>query len=103
MSKKYTITIEETTAETKLVQGEWMVVEKRPYTKEESLDMSGLYNPENIGHKEVRGYAPDREQEVVSTVKVYEQVVEDIDLVTVITAVNCPSSLMPRGEVDPKL
>lgn len=64
----YKITIEETKTETKMVKGRWTQVKGDPEAD--------------------YGYADDREEEVSNTVKVYEQIVNDVDIVGVIDAVN---------------
>ena len=65
----FKIMVTETKTETKLVRGEWVVLEV-------------------INGDEHRGYAPDREKEVKSDTEVYSQVVERLDLTSVIAAVN---------------
>lgn len=65
----FKITIEKTTTERKTVDGSWEVI------KEEN----GV---------RTHGYAPAREKNVKETTEIYTQVVDDLDLVAVIDAVN---------------
>ncbi len=65
----YEITITRTVINRKLVHGPWTVVGKE-------------------GNEEKYAYAPDREQFVEDNFEIYKQMVEEIDLVGVISAVN---------------
>ena len=83
----YKITIEKIVTEKVTKQGEYGVIETRPYTVEE---MKNVNNPEDYkgAIKDVRGYKPSYEtlREVKTTI--LEQTVENIDLNTVLIAIN---------------
>jgi len=85
--KRYKVVITEITEKEIVEQGDWCIVEKRPYTDDE---LNGIGDPTYYSQhrKEIRGYAPD-----VTTIKefsreVYTQNVDDLLLENVIKAVN---------------
>src|SRR5690242_8766167 len=99
MSYKITITRTENVQSEE--DGNWVVIETRPLTDKEML--STMDNIERFGgeqyqkdrlkelrqeKKEVRGYAPKRTVIKQVEEKVFEQVVETIDLAAVICAAN---------------
>ena len=90
----YTITIEKTETKRKLVQGDWVIIEQRPWTQKEMDEAFGQFDPKPHPLKEIRGYPPAREQNVMKTSQVFQQTIEDIDLSAVIMAVN---NLAPRN------
>lgn len=63
----FTIEIVEYKQERKLVDGKWVP---------------------GAGKDGAFGYAPDREENVIKSVEVYKQTVENLDLVAVIAAIN---------------
>ena len=83
----YKITIEKVTQNKKLVKGDWVIVDQRPYTNADMKDSFSGTSYEGKT-KSVYGYLEDKEVEVDSTIKVLEQTVDDIDLVSVIKAIN---------------
>jgi len=91
---KYKIVITKIEDKTTRKQGDWTVIEKRPWTEKDFRDESDkVYgsakdffekNPLNS----VYGYTPEREVTVQEEVKVLEQTVETLDLAAVIKAIN---------------
>ena len=75
----FKITIEETKTETKLVRGKYCVVGQ----KEEQGEYTQKI--EIVDHYD---YAPDREEEVTTTTKIFEQIVHGIDIKKIIDATN---------------
>lgn len=71
----------------KVVKGEWAVLEKRPYTKEE-CDEAGYGENFKAELKSIYGYAEPQKQMVETEVKVLSQTVEGLDLIEVIKAIN---------------
>lgn len=83
----FKITIEQTTIVTKIVRGEHTIIgEEQEEAKFKHYQESGEKQP--IIMKKLYGYAPDREDEVKKEVKVFEQVVEELNLSAVIKAIN---------------
>ena len=84
----YKITIQKIETYEKVVQGDWTIVDERPYTDDE-LKESGIYSQASKNQiKQVRGYAPDVKKTFTNEVKVLEQTVNDLDLVEVIKSIN---------------
>ena len=81
------ITITKVSDKKVIETGQYTVIEKRPYSKEELKD-SG--DPEYYKKqlKEIRGYTPEREIVIAKEIEIYKQIVENLDLVEVIDAVN---------------
>ena len=77
----YKITITKTEVETKIVRGE--------YTKTGEREEEGDYSKE-IKMVPSFGYAPDRENEVKTITDVYEQVVEELDVGSLVKFINTP-------------
>ena len=82
----YKVTIEKIETYTKVMPGEWCIVDTRPYTKEEA-EKAYEYQFKNE-LKEVRGYAPDVKKTIETNTRVLEQTINDLDLVAVIKAIN---------------
>ena len=76
----YKITIEETKIVTQMVRGKH---EKIDEVMTDAQCMDG-----ELYMKAIYGYAPDREDEVETTQTMFEQVVDELDLVRVISAIN---------------
>ena len=83
----YKITIERKITEKKMVRGDYEILEKRPYTKEECNAAAYGENFEKE-LKSIYGYGESYEKEITTEVKVFEQTVEDMDIEEVILAVN---------------
>lgn len=85
----YQIVIKKIEKKTETSNGNWTIIDKRPYTEEELENVPphnrSRYNDEL---KEVYGYPPPHEKEVEREVKVLEQTVDELDLVEVIKAIN---------------
>lgn len=94
MNTRYKIVITKVEDKITRKQGEWTVIEKRPWTQKEFNEETGrMYGTseaflEKNPLKSVYGYTPEREVTVQEEVKVLEQTVEAIDLAAVIKAVN---------------
>lgn len=90
----YKITISKASQETQEKDGEFLVIDKRPWTEKELSEGSGFYRSQdsdflkNNPLKEIRGYAPRREVIATVDVKVLEQTVENLDISAVIKAIN---------------
>tara|TARA_R110000772_G_scaffold5454_8_gene19535 strand:+ start:5390 stop:5650 length:261 start_codon:yes stop_codon:yes gene_type:complete len=82
----YKITIEEIKTATKVVRGDWKIIDKRPYTKDESLHSHLPIDKGEI--KEVMGYTPNTEQEITTTTEVFSQTVATLSMNDVIKAIN---------------
>jgi hypothetical protein len=74
---RYQITISRTVTRTKKVGKQWDVIEE---TK----------NDDATRWEKKHGYTPEIVKEVEETIEVYKQTVEDLDLRTVILAINPP-------------
>jgi len=75
-------------------KGDWVVIEKRPYTQEEVDAANSTWREDEIepkSLKEVRGYTPSYITAKVTEHEVYRQLVNDLDLAAVILAVNIAS------------
>jgi len=83
----FTITITETKTVGALKGNEWLIVEKRPYTPDE-LKETG--DPEYYKKqlKDIRGYSPVVTETVTKDIEILKQTIKDIDLVSVIKAIN---------------
>lgn len=72
--------------------GEWTVIDNRPWTEKELAESARYSREEEFAKttplKEIRGYAPPREVIVNVDVKVLEQTVDTLDLAAVIKAIN---------------
>ena len=86
-NKMYKITIEKIETEKITKKGEWGTIEKRPYTKKE---MEGKYNIEEFNGKlkEFFGYQPEYQTIREKTTLILEQSIKELDLNTVLIAVN---------------
>jgi len=83
----YKITIEKIDKTNKMVQGEWGVIDKRPYTEEEAKKAYEF--KEFKGElKEVRGYRPNVEKTIETETTILTQTIDELDLVSVIKAIN---------------
>jgi hypothetical protein len=68
------------------MKSEWVALKETPTTEE---DKRRSVSPDKLpAMKRAFGYAPEREVETTETVKVLEQIVEKLDLVKVIAAIN---------------
>ena len=91
MSYKIIITKIETKKVTK--EGDYQIVDRRPWTDEEIDKTTKHYQSndnflQNNPLKEVIGYAPSRESTEEKEIKVLEQTIENLDLSAVIKAIN---------------
>lgn len=77
----YKITIEETHAEVQTRGHDWMLLGKQSDA--------------------VYGYTPEIEKHVTVTTKIYEQVVAELDIIGVISAINVPSGVTYMDRVVP--
>jgi len=84
---RFRITIHEIGDEEYKKGHDWRVVEKRPYTPEE-LKETGDLEYYKQREKEVMGYAPEVLSHRQVDRQIFEQVTDDLDLVSVIRAVN---------------
>lgn len=91
---KYKIVITKVEDKTTREQGQWAVIEKRPWTEQELHEKMSSHYGDRQGFLEknplnsVYGYTPEREVTAQEEVKVLEQTVETLDLAAVIKAVN---------------
>lgn len=87
----FEITVREITTERKLVRGEHVVIDERPFTEKE-LAEAPYWQTTDAGKqgklKPIYGYAPEREQEVDVQRELLKQTVEKLDLPAVIKAIN---------------
>ena len=84
----YKITIEKIERKVEVVQGEWGRIDERPYTDKE-LEDSVIYSKASKNQiKPVMGYAPDVKKTVRLEQVILEQNVEELDLVSIIKAIN---------------
>ena len=83
----YKVTIEKMERKRQEVNGEWKVIDNRPYTKKEVNDSAF---PDDLKGqlKEILGYTPTSEKFVKSEKEVYMQIVDNMDLSKVIKAIN---------------
>lgn len=92
MKYKITITKIETVQSTE--QGDYTIIDKRPWTEKElDEEKSRAYGDgksflEKNPLKEIRGYAPARSVEKAVETKVLKQTIEQLDLPAVIKAIN---------------
>lgn len=98
----FKITITEVKEKTTKKEGEYTLIERRPYTPDEiegylKSDHATWFDEGqktkraaelSAALKEIRGYSPAREVTEPVEVKVLEQTVEEMDLIAVIKAVN---------------
>lgn len=90
----YQITITKIDTATKMKEGAWTTVDRRPWTDEELNEAAGAYGKskdsliEKEPLKEVRGYAPNRPAEETTSTVILTQTVEELDLASVIKAIN---------------
>jgi len=88
----YEIKIKRVTIVKKTVEGNWTIVDKRPYTQEEYNKACEPFQnlPDSTKEliKEVHGYAPPTEKEVSTETLILHQFVEDLDINSVIIAIN---------------
>ncbi len=82
----FKITIEKITSVPVMQRGQWVVIEKRPYTNAELEDIPRRDLAPDM--KEVMGYAPDRMGNETKVEEVYSQIVEELEITDVISAVN---------------
>lgn len=83
----FKITIEEIKTIEETEEGEYMVIDKRPYTAAEIGEQG---NPEYYKDKlrEIRGYAPNKTVSKKISIETFKQTVDELDLPAVIMAVN---------------
>ena len=83
----YKVTIEKIENITALEKGAWVKVADVPYSKD---DMETTFDQQSYSGKTktVYGYLDDKEVTREKSTKVLEQTVEDLDLVSVIKAIN---------------
>jgi len=81
-----TITIKEVKTVTKVVRGEHTVIDQKQEKKE--YPNIGDSGDSHTIMKNVYGYAPDREEEVIIETKIFEQTVDSMNLQDVIRAIN---------------
>lgn len=96
----YEVVIKKITKEDVTEQGDWEIIEKRPYTDEEFSEANTRYQADDNTHlelKTIRGYTPDKVVEKTVEEEVYRQKVENLDISGVIDAVNKPDKTT-RGE-----
>lgn len=82
------ITIEEIKTVTKIEEGQYSIIGEAQ-RDDNDLEYEKRHRPENPStHKPVWGYPPKREVESTTAAIIYTQQVADMDLATVIKAVN---------------
>ena len=85
----YEIIIKRTETVTKKAGKEWKVIGQRPVTdKDMSNTYAGLHKSYEGVLIEEHGYTPEIEKEVEVTEEIYRQSVQNLDLATVVKAVN---------------
>lgn len=91
----YEITIKKIEKTTRLRKGEHTQIDERPWTDEDLRDASERAygkSPSDIIQsspmKKVFGYAPDTYEEMKVEIEILKQTVEDLDIATVIKAIN---------------
>lgn len=90
---RYEITIKKIEEKPVTKRGEWTIVDKRPWTKEElSKESATSYSETDFLKmnplKEIRGYAPDWNGIEKSETEILKQTVDSLDLAAVIKAIN---------------
>ena len=94
----FKITIEETKIVQKNTGGKWGVIGEKEVARDDCF--IGGYGEPNDEPKtrieKIHGYTPELIKDVEQTEKVFEQVVDDIDLMTVIVAVNSNSDSLTK-------
>lgn len=84
----FKITIEEIKTVTKIEKGQYGIIGEEQ-RDDNDVEYEKRHRPENPSiHKPVWGYPPEREVESTSTAIIYTQQVADMDLATVIKAMN---------------
>ena len=87
----YEVTVKKIEKVTRIVRGEYGVVECRPYTDEEVAKANSSWQASDekvTATRDIMGYQPNKEITETVTREIYTQEVEEIDLVAVINAVN---------------
>ncbi len=84
----YKITIEKIETEKVTKQGEYGIIEKRPYTQEEMDTSYHGFEQEANQLKEIRGYKPSYEVVREKTTQILEQTVDNLDVKKVLIAIN---------------
>lgn len=95
MIMSFEIIIKQTGYETKIVGGEWIKIEESFFTKadidkldwHEQQSKIKTANPQEL-KKNVMGYSPKLEKEVPFEREIFRQSVEELDIASVIKAVN---------------
>jgi hypothetical protein len=87
----YKITIEKIETVTCVERGQYTVIDRVPWTPEmlkdaEERHWQSARDREPL--KEIRGYAPDREVQATETKQVFQQTVEELNIKSVINAIN---------------
>jgi hypothetical protein len=90
----YEITITQKITRHVPIGGEWHIIEERLYSEKEMEEAANLYKAhikdgsENLGIKHVYGSTPEKMVEREFDVEVFKQTVMELDLTTVIKAIN---------------
>lgn len=90
----FEIIVKQTGTEPKLIGGEWVTLDETFMTKKDIDNLSWIdkdkIDQANLStlKKKVLGYAPQVEKIVPFEKEVYRQVVDDVDLIAVVKAVN---------------
>ena len=84
----YEIIIKKTETITKPCGKDWKVIEQRPVTKEDVENAFGAEESYDGKMKDVYGYTPGIDKPIEEEREVLRQTVEELDLATVIKAVN---------------
>lgn len=83
----YKILIRKMETKTENVDGEWRIVDTRPFTREELNDTADL-NYWKGETKEIMGYTPPTQKTIESDIIIYSQILDDIELSKIIIAIN---------------